>query len=98
MNNFNRKQNIKTNINPSILSSTPPWPGKILLIFLILIFLFRKDAKRSPSWHTKDINIVKNKKFNSKKFINNLFKKNTCREFINSNDEQLKMIDPIAPE
>ena len=46
----------------------------------------------------KDMKIVNKRKFNSKKFTNNLLKKNICKKFNNGNDIQLKIIDPEAPE
>ena len=54
---FYTKNNAKTmvisvavNIKPSILSITPPWPGKIFPKSLTPTLRFRADSQRSPSW------------------------------------------------
>ena len=41
---------------PSILSSTPPWPGNKSLVSLTLAFLFKYEIERSPNCEVKDIN------------------------------------------
>ena len=94
----NKKINIRTKISPSILSSTPPCPGKILLVFFMLIFLFRKDTKKSPSWQTKEIEMVNTRNFSSKKFNKSVFKKVTWKKFIKNIEKQLKITEPTAPE
>ena len=64
----------------------------------MLIFLFKKDIKRSPSWQTNEIKIVNIKKFNSKKTIRFWLKKLDCIKVIIGKEAQLKTTDPIAPE
>ena len=54
---INRK--IKTKINPSILSRTPPCPGNILPVSLILNFLFQYDTIISPICAISETNGVK---------------------------------------
>ena len=41
---------------PSTLSKIPPCPGKIFPVSFIFAFLFRKEKKRSPIWHPREVN------------------------------------------
>ena len=54
-------------IIPSILSSTPPWPGNISLVSLTLAFLLSKEMNKSPICEISEIvnvMIINEKKFN----------------------------------
>ena len=53
-------------IIPSILSSNPPCPGKILPVFLTLFNLLKYEIIKSPSWHDKETIKQNNKFFNIK--------------------------------
>ena len=75
---------------PSILSSTPPCPGKIFPVFFKKDFLFRYEKKRSPSCTLKET-IKPNNKFINKLVSNNKFSKKELIKIDNIND-------PILPE
>ena len=50
---------------PSNLSNIPPCPGKKFPVSFIFAFLFRNEKNRSPNWHAKDVEILKNKTLRS---------------------------------
>ena len=44
---------IESNI-PSILSSIPPWPGRIFPVSFTFANLLKYEINKSPTWHDKD--------------------------------------------
>jgi len=85
-------------MTPSILSSKPPWPGKMDPVSFKLAFLLRSEITKSPNWHTKD----KNKLKNIRNKIESISKENlisiskTKVKMVNGKSENTK--DPIDPE
>ena len=54
----------KPNKIPSILSSIPPWPGKILPLSLTSAFLLRNETNKSPICEKKLVAIASINKLN----------------------------------
>ena len=91
------KINIRTKIKPSILSRTPPWPGKILLTSLIFNFLFKYEMYKSPNWQIIEIVKPVIKNLTLKKFIKISEIKNFCVISIMGIAVKQNIIEPIAP-
>ena len=75
---------------PSILSSIPPWPGKMFPVFFNLDFLFKYEKIRSPTW--TDNEIIK-----PIKTIDKIFSLITKFKLIRAAKEENK-IAPMLPE
>tara|TARA_B100001121_G_C18679575_1_gene617871 strand:+ start:1504 stop:1866 length:363 start_codon:yes stop_codon:yes gene_type:complete len=75
---------------PSILSSTPPCPGKIFPVSFNFAFLLSNEKNKSPDWQPIEV----------KTLIMNVFKLKLPVKLNNKKDKTIKVnsIEPNAPE